>query len=193
MESYKLFAFKVDQNYYAIYFEDRDRFTFKTVVTPVEEEIAASCSILTENTTASEIFSPIHLVVAQDLNAVLTACAVNIAACTPPPTLAPAYRWCSWYYYYNNFDFVQLKELLEGLKNATRELPLKYIQIDAGYSPALGDWLLESHEFPNGIKPAIDLIKEYGYRLGIWIGPFMVGNRSKLFREHPDWLLKTTD
>ena len=28
---------------------------------------------------------------------------------------------------------------------------------------------------------------------GIWVGPFMVGDCSKLFREHPDWMLRYND
>jgi alpha-galactosidase len=28
---------------------------------------------------------------------------------------------------------------------------------------------------------------------GIWIGPFMVGNRSRLWKEHPDWILHNND
>jgi alpha-galactosidase len=29
-----------------------------------------------------------------------------------------------------------------------------------------------------------------GFTPGLWIAPFMVGNRSRLFREHPDWVVR---
>ena len=41
-----------------------------------------------------------------------------------------------------------------------------------------------------GLKGAADAIKAAGYEPGIWIGPFMVGEESKLFKEHPDWMLR---
>lgn len=101
----------------------------------------------------------------------------------------PAFHWCSWYYYFDKFTHDQLLDCLEGFSKIKQEVPLRYIQIDAGYCTALGDWLEPSAHWPRGIKAAIDDIKAYGYKPGIWIGPYMVGNRSKLFHEHPDWIL----
>ena len=66
---------------------------------------------------------------------------------------------------------------------------LQYIQLDAGYCPSLGDWLQPNHLFPEGLEKAAATIRKAGYLPGIWIGPFMVGDQSALFREHPDWIL----
>lgn len=101
----------------------------------------------------------------------------------------PAYHWCSWYYYYHNLDMQQLQEYLDGLQTMEEKIPIRYIQIDAGYFPANGDWLLSNERFPDGLEPAFHAIREAGYEPGIWIGPYMVGNRSRLYREHPDWIL----
>lgn len=104
-------------------------------------------------------------------------------------TEPPAYHWCSWYYCYQNFDMMQLREYLTGLKQMKEHVPVRYFQVDAGYFPSAGDWLLPNERFENGLEEAFREISEAGYRPGIWIGPFMVGNRSRLYREHPDWIL----
>lgn len=103
--------------------------------------------------------------------------------------MEPAFHWCSWYYCYHNFDHIQLEEYLEGFHNLPEAEGIRYFQIDAGYFPSAGDWLISNERFPQGLKAAFDKIKEYGYIPGIWIGPFMVGNRSRLYKEHSDWIL----
>ena len=108
-------------------------------------------------------------------------------------TASPAYHWCSWYYCYHNFDRIQLEEYLTGLENLEEKPPMRYFQIDAGYFPSAGDWLENTERFPQGLGEAFARIKKAGYLPGIWIGPFMVGNRSSLYRQHPDWILHDLD
>lgn len=104
--------------------------------------------------------------------------------------MPPAYHWCSWYYCYHNFDMNQLNEYLEGFESWKYSHDMKYFQIDAGYCVSLGDWLMPNERWrPGNLKAAFEKILSYGYIPGIWIGPFMVGNRSRLFAEHPDWIL----
>ena len=105
----------------------------------------------------------------------------------------PAFQWCSWYYLYYNFSQQHLNQYLEGFSKLKNEIPFKYIQIDAGYFTSCGDWLSANQRFPEGLKAAFDEIKKYNYKPAIWIGPFMVGNRSQLYKEHPDWILYGVD
>lgn len=104
-----------------------------------------------------------------------------------------AFHWCSWYYLYQNLDQNILEEYLEGFSKYKESIPFSHIQIDAGYFPSCGDWLDLSSRFPKGLKYAADTIKKYGYEPGIWIGPYMVGDESKLYKEHPDWILRKKD
>ncbi len=98
--------------------------------------------------------------------------------------------WSSWYYRFNYMTYDVLKEYLEGFgKSSAKESLFDYIQIDAGYATAPGDWLSVNTQWPGGLKIAFDLIKSYGYKPGIWIAPFVVGNNSKLYIEHPDYVL----
>ncbi len=109
------------------------------------------------------------------------------------PSRPASYHWCSWYYNYQNLDMSILREYLDGFEKVATKRPLDFIQIDAGYAPSTGDWLLPSHRFPGTLQPAFDLIRSRGHRPGVWIGPFMVGNRSQLARDHPGWLLHDND
>ncbi|MBQ9156761.1 MAG: alpha-galactosidase [Eubacterium sp.] len=106
--------------------------------------------------------------------------------------MPPAFHWCSWYYLYQNLDQTTLKEYVDGFRREP-DIPFSYIQIDAGYCPSLGDWLLPNHRFPKTLKEAAETIIDAGYKAGVWIGPFMVGDQSDLYHDHPDWILKDLD
>jgi len=114
----------------------------------------------------------------------------TMEARTGQPT---SYHWCSWYYLYQHQTENDLDEYLKGLNAIKPKVPLQTIQVDAGYFPSTGDWLDPWYRFPSGMQKALELIKKAGYRPGIWIAPLMVGNRSRLAAEHPDWLLCNLD
>ncbi len=104
-----------------------------------------------------------------------------------------SYHWCSWYYAYYYLTDKMLSEFLQGFNTLKSRVPVQTIQIDAGYHPHLGDWLEPSEKFPVGIEKSVKKIIADNYKAGIWIGPYMVGNRSKLYNEHPDWILTRND
>ncbi len=105
----------------------------------------------------------------------------------------PAFHWCSWYYLYYNFCQPDLEDYLEHFAEIKEEIPFQYIQIDAGYFPSCGDWLQTNHRFPEGLRAAFDSIRRHGFKPAIWIGPFMIGNRSCLYQDHPEWILSGLD
>lgn len=150
-----------------------------------------SCGVRMENTgRQNEKFAPLKFLYTKTMEQGLEQAAGEIGRNMSARLSAPAaYHWCSWYYCYHNFDAVQLTEYLQGLREMKDSPKLNYFQIDAGYFPSAGDWLEANERFPRGLKAAFDEIREAGYIPGIWIGAFMVGNRSRLYREHPDWIL----
>ncbi|MCX7841029.1 MAG: alpha-galactosidase, partial [Anaerolineae bacterium] len=115
---------------------------------------------------------------------------------TPRPS-PPIIGWCSWYNLYAYINEENILAHLRGVEKIARQenLPLRVFQIDDGFTPEMGDWLEVKPQFPRGMKPLLDDIRAAGLIPGLWIAPFMVGNRSRLYREHPDWVVRerTTD
>ncbi|MDQ8757108.1 alpha-galactosidase [Sphingosinicella sp. LHD-64] len=119
----------------------------------------------------------------------------RVAAQSPVPPRLPARRitgWCSWY---NLYAAIDERLILEHLAGATafrdaHGVPLGIFQIDDGFTPEMGDWLDVKPQFPRGMAPLLGDIAAAGFTPGLWIAPFMVGNRSRLFAEHPDWMVK---
>lgn len=97
--------------------------------------------------------------------------------------------YSSWYNRYQNIDENSIMHDLDGCKTVLREGDL--FQIDDGWEPFVGDWLEpDSRKFPGGMKAAADKIHDAGFLAGLWLAPFVCETKSKLMREHPDWLLK---
>jgi alpha-galactosidase len=72
---------------------------------------------------------------------------------------------------------------------ADRELAVDVIQLDDGYERELGDWLQLSSRFTS-LASTVERIREHGRRAGIWLAPFLVGVRSAIAAEHPDWIVR---
>ena len=54
----------------------------------------------------------------------------------------------------------------------------------------LGDWYLDTQKYPQGLAPVIDEVKKLGMQFGIWVELEMINKSSKLYQQHPDWLLQ---
>lgn len=119
----------------------------------------------------------------------------RVAAASPLPPRIPDRRltgWCSWYSLYANIDEAIIREHLNAARafREAHDVPLDIFQIDDGFTPEMGDWLDFKPQFPNGIAPLLAEAAAAGFMPGLWIAPFLVGNRSKLFAAHPDWCVQ---
>lgn len=104
------------------------------------------------------------------------------------PTQVPS-GWCTWYYF---FGEETADDVLANVKAAEKEqLPLDVILIDDGYENHIGDWLdVDTSKYPQGMKSIAQQIKSAGLRPGIWTAPFAASSSSRLYAEHPDWVLR---
>lgn len=137
----------------------------------------------------------LHIIIGQLPYATFEALAANISKVQKARVgHKPRYHWCSWYEYKEDFSDTHLDELLKGLEGIKPPVPLQTIQIDDGYSE-WGDWIIDNDRFGNsgGIKAAFERISKAGYASGIWVGPFMVSDKSKFYKKHPDWMLHDVD
>jgi alpha-galactosidase len=106
---------------------------------------------------------------------------LGLGAVRPAPTV-----WCSWYHYYTEVTEADVDENLEAIGH--HELPVEVVQLDDGYQAEIGDWLTLSDRFAS-VADMVGRIRAAGRRAGIWLAPFLVGERSRLAAEHPDWLI----
>jgi alpha-galactosidase len=114
---------------------------------------------------------------------------------SPLPPRIPEKRitgWCSWYNLYAAIDEASIREHLAAAATFRdrHRVPLDIFLIDDGFTPEMGDWLDVKPQFPRGMAPLVAEVAEAGFTPGLWIAPFMVGNRSRLFQAHPDWVVR---
>jgi len=121
--------------------------------------------------------------------ALLEALAQRLARNHPPlPFPAPPSGWCSWYCFGPG---VTAQQVLANLDVIAAKVPgLKYIQIDDGYQPAMGDWLDTGPAFGGDVRGVLAAIRARGFEPAIWVAPFIAEAGSKLFRQHPGWFVK---
>jgi alpha-galactosidase len=98
--------------------------------------------------------------------------------------------WCSWYHYFRDVCEDDVVANLEGLERLRDEIPLEYVQVDDGYQAGIGDWLSVNGKFPHGMAWLARRIHERRFKAGLWVAPFLAGARSRLFAEHPDWVVR---
>src|SRR5204863_6320083 len=106
-------------------------------------------------------------------------------------TLAPPTGWCSWYCFGPR---VTAKQVLDNLDFIAKHTPgLRYVQIDDGYQPAMGDWLETGAAFGGNVQGVLKQIREGGFEPAIWVAPFVAEEKSHVFQQHPDWFVKDAD
>lgn len=90
------------------------------------------------------------------------------------------------------FDINERK--LCGLAKAGKAVGVELFVMDDGWfgernddRHSLGDWEVNRHKLPGGLKGICNKINALGMDFGIWVEPEMVNTDSRLYREHPEW------
>ena len=98
----------------------------------------------------------------------------------------------NWEATYFDFDEDKLVEIAKG----AAALGIEMLVMDDGWFSGrqgefggLGDWEVNSSLLPNGIKGLADRINALGMKLGVWFEPEMVSSNTKVYAEHPDWVI----
>lgn len=94
------------------------------------------------------------------------------------------------------FDFNEDK--LVSIAEKAHDVGVELFVLDDGWfgernndHAGLGDWFVNEQRLPKGIGSLADRIREIGLKFGLWFEPEMINKDSKLYREHPDWLIHT--
>jgi alpha-galactosidase len=102
----------------------------------------------------------------------------------------PVAGWCSWYYYFHGVTETEVLANLSEIVSRRSAMPFEYLQIDDGYQAEIGDWLTTNEKFPRGMGWLAGQIHEKGYKAGLWLAPFLIGEESQLWKDHPDWAVQ---
>lgn len=119
------------------------------------------------------------------------------SAAEPPSKRNLPGGYASWYNHYTDINEAIILEDLDALAKTENLLKLRYIdrkrplvfQIDDGWERTVGDWEINSQRFPRGLQFIAQRIEASGFIPGLWLAPFLVTRRSRIFREKPEWLL----
>ena len=96
--------------------------------------------------------------------------------------------WCSWYHYFGKLDWTDVLENLDVAAKDRKAFPFEVFQVDDGYETDIGDWMSAKPGYPK-LAGLAGAIKDKGFRAGIWTAPFSASGTSKLFAEHPEWMV----
>ncbi|WP_330474973.1 alpha-galactosidase [Terrabacter sp. C0L_2] len=98
----------------------------------------------------------------------------------------------TWEAVYFETDLGQLK----ALADKAARIGVERFVLDDGWfggrrhdRAGLGDWVVSTDVWPEGMHPLVDHVKGLGLEFGLWFEPEMVNEDSDLVREHPDWVL----
>ncbi len=112
---------------------------------------------------------------------------IHHARVSAPPLLG----WWSWTAYYFGLNegtaLTNAQWQAEHLKKYGYDL----FHIDEGYQYARGEYVTPNATlFPQGMTPMEYQIRGLGLVPGIWTAPFEVSERSWVYQQHPDWLIR---
>lgn len=102
----------------------------------------------------------------------------------------------NWEATYFDFD----TDKIINLAKQANELGIEMLVLDDGWfgnrlddNAGLGDWFVNEEKLPGGLQRLADEINALGMKFGLWFEPEMINENTKLYREHPDWVLKDPD
>ncbi|MFE7393679.1 alpha-galactosidase [Streptomyces sp. NPDC057582] len=117
----------------------------------------------------------------------------SLAAHPSPP--APV-MFNPWEAVYLDHDL----DTLTALVDISARLGAERFVLDDGWfagrtslDDGLGDWTPDPAVWPNGLAPLVDRVHEKGMEFGLWWEPEAVNPNSAVYRDHPDWILRTGD
>ena len=86
---------------------------------------------------------------------------------------------------------------LRDLADRAAKLGIERYVLDDGWFGArrndragLGDWVVSSDVWPDGLRPLVDHVTGLGMQFGLWFEPEMVNPDSDLARAHADWVMQ---
>ena len=99
----------------------------------------------------------------------------------------------NWEATYFRYDETTLTSLAKEAAN----LGIELFVVDDGWfgvreddTTSLGDWMVNTKKFPNGLTSLSKKLHSLGLMFGLWVEPEMISKKSTLFEKHPEYLVQ---
>ena len=185
---YNLLSLTLPQEHHVLAFTSCHRFSGQFRLTPGMIDVVLDLENRTLNAGETWTLEEFAFFSGRDREALLAQLAARLNHHHKPlPFAQPPSGWCSWYCFGPK---VTAQQVLDNLDVIARQIPgLRYIQIDDGYQPAMGDWLETGNAFGGQVQTVLKAIRDRGFEPAIWVAPFIAEAGSNLFKQHPDWFV----
>jgi alpha-galactosidase len=186
---YNLLTLALPQAHHVLAFTSCNRFSGQFRLTAGQIDVVLDLEGRTLNAGETWTLEEFAFFSGRDREALLASLAARLNHHHKPLTFAePPSGWCSWYCFGPK---VTAQQVLDNLDTIARNIPgLRYIQIDDGYQPAMGDWLETGNAFGGQVQTVLKQIRDRGFEPAIWVAPFIAEEGSNLFKQHPDWFVR---
>lgn len=94
------------------------------------------------------------------------------------------------------FDFDETK--LVAMAQQAKALGIELFVLDDGWfghrnddTTSLGDWDVNPQKLPQGMAHLAQQVHQLGLQFGLWYEPEMISLASDLYRNHPEWVVRT--
>jgi alpha-galactosidase len=115
---------------------------------------------------------------------------IHHARVSAPPLLG----WWSWTAYYFGLNQGMALTNAQWESEHLKQYGYDVFHIDEGYDYARGEYTTpDATLFPEGMVPLEYTVRGMGLIPGIWTAPFEISERSWVYQNHPDWLVKNAE
>lgn len=98
--------------------------------------------------------------------------------------------WWSWTAYYYGLSEGTAITNAQWLAKHLKALGYDYFHIDEGYQYADGEYTIPNASmYPHGMVCLAHEVSRLGLKLGVWVAPFRVSCRSRVYEHHKEWLV----
>ena len=112
---------------------------------------------------------------------------IHQARISAPPLMG----WWSWTAYYFGLNEGAALTNAQWEAEHLKSFGYNIFHIDEGYQYARGEYITPNATlFPQGLAPLEYKVRGLGLTPAIWTSPFEISERSWVYQNHPDWLVK---
>ena len=98
--------------------------------------------------------------------------------------------WVDWQYYRESKSEKEVLRSVVAMQKLKKQgFPLDYVIIDGGWCNHASEWLAPCKKFPSGMKKFSRTLRKKGFKLGLWLAPYITNVKTKVALKHPDWMV----